>query len=132
VAPDWIPFLALGILALIALLMMLRRPRPQPRKGAHLQFIYGPLDGKAFDLADEITTVGSGNVNHVVVADPDVARKHIAIRRDPETGAYELADLGSVSGVHVNGHRLAKRLLVAGDIIRIGASEMVFHLEKTR
>lgn len=82
-------------------------------------------------IAGEITTLGSAPGNTIVVPDPAVARKHVGIRRDPGVLAYELADLGSESGVYVNGQRLAKRLLVPGDIIRIGNSEMVFHLEKT-
>jgi pSer/pThr/pTyr-binding forkhead associated (FHA) protein len=57
-----------------------------------------------------------------------VARKHLGIRRDQS--GYELADLGSVNGVTVNGQRMARRSLVSGDIIRIGASEMVFRMDK--
>jgi hypothetical protein len=100
----------------------------KPPPPAHLEFIFGPLEGKTVKLTGEVTTLGSAAGNSVVIADPGVSRKHIGIRRDP--AGYEMADLGSTNGVYVNGQRLAKRLLVSGDIIRIGSSEMVFHLEK--
>jgi hypothetical protein len=99
-----------------------------PPASANVEFIYGPLEGQRFRLEAEITTIGSQEGNTIVIPDPAVSRKHVGIRRD--TVGYELADLGSTNGVYVNGHRTAKRLLAAGDIIRIGASEMVFQLEK--
>ncbi len=100
------------------------RPPPPGR----LEFIYGPLEGREIEIMDEITTLGSAPGNTVVLPDPGVSRKHLGSRRDQ--AGYELADLGSTNGVYVNGQRLAKRMLVAGDIIRIGSSEMVFHQEK--
>lgn len=93
-----------------------------------VEFIYGPLEGQTFRLDLEITTIGSQTGNSIVIPDPAVSRKHVGIRRD--SSGYELADLGSTNGVYINGQRMAKRLLAGGDIIRIGASEMVFQLEK--
>jgi hypothetical protein len=95
---------------------------------AELEFILGPLEGHVVSLTAEVTTLGSVAGNTIVLADVAVARKHAAIRRD--SMGYELADLGSTNGVVINGQRTAKRLLAAGDIIRIGASEMVFRMEK--
>ena len=99
-----------------------------PHPTGEVEFIYGPLEGQTFRLESTITTIGSQPGNTIVIPDPAVSRKHIGIRRD--VVGYELADLGSTNGVYINGHRMAKRLLAAGDIIRIGASEMVFQLEK--
>ena len=93
-----------------------------------LELIYGPLEGQSFPLHGEITTIGSQMGNTIVIPDTGVSRKHVGIRRDA-TG-YEIADLGSTNGIYINGQRMAKRLLSEGDIIRIGSSEMVFHLEK--
>lgn len=106
------------------------RARHGGARGARLEFIYGPLDGQILSLASDITTLGSAPGNTIVIPDPAVSRKHIGIRRDPEGAGWELADLGSTNGVYVNGHRLAKRFLMPGDIIRIGASEMVFQREE--
>jgi hypothetical protein len=100
---------------------------PAPPLGA-VELLDGPQKGQVFDLTSDVTTVGSIAGNTIVVADPEVAKKHIGIRRDPV--GYELADLGSMNGVFVNGQRMAKRLLASGDIIRLGTSEMVFRIGK--
>ena len=97
--------------------------RPVPR----LEFMVGPLAGQTVPLRDEVTTIGSVAGNTVVLSDPAVSRKHIGIRRVGER--YELADLGSTNGVYVNGHRMAKKLLDPGDIMRVGNTEMVFRVQ---
>lgn len=94
---------------------------------ARLEFILGPLAGHVVELRDEVTTVGSVAGNTIVLADPAVSRKHAGIRR-VEAG-YELADFGSTNGVYVNGHRMPKKLLAGGDVIRVGNSELVFRRE---
>jgi len=96
---------------------------PVPR----LEFICGPLTGQVVSLTEEVTTIGSVAGNTIVLSDPAVSRKHMGIRR-MEAG-FELADLGSTNGVYVNGHRMPKKLLAPGDILRIGNTEMVFKQE---
>src|SRR5262249_29630249 len=100
----------------------------EPCAAAELAFIVGPLEGRSFALDAAVTTLGSAAGNTIVLADAQVARKHAGIRRSAD--GWELAALGSENGVCINGQRAAKRLLAAGDIIRIGASEMVFRTEK--
>jgi hypothetical protein len=97
--------------------------RPVPR----LEFTVGPLAGQVVPLSDDVTTIGSVAGNTVVLSDPAVSRKHIGIRRLGER--YELADLGSTNGVYVNGHRMAKKMLDPGDIMRVGNTEMVFRVQ---
>jgi hypothetical protein len=94
---------------------------------ARLQFILGPLAGQTISLTEELTTLGSVAGNTVVLADPAVSRKHAGIRR--VESAYELADFGSTNGVYVNGHKMPKKTLQSGDILRIGNTEMVFRRE---
>jgi hypothetical protein len=94
---------------------------------ARLDFILGPLTGQRHELRDEVTTLGSVGGNTVVLADPAVSKKHAAIRR--VAGQYELADLGSTNGIYVNGHKMPKKALEAGDIVRIGNTEAVFRRE---
>jgi hypothetical protein len=101
--------------------------RPPAPIGA-IAFTEGPLEGQVFQLTQDVTTLGQAAGSSIVLVDPTVAKKHVGIRRDPS--GYELADLGSEGGVLVNGHRVAKRMLAAGDVIRIGTSEMVFRMEK--
>lgn len=91
---------------------------------SRLEFLSGPLAGQILPLTDEVTTVGSVAGNTIVLSDPAVSRKHLGIRR--AGSRYEYADLGSTNGVYINGHRMAKKTLVSGDILRVGNTEMVF------
>lgn len=94
---------------------------------ARLEFILGPMANQTLPLSDEVTTLGSVAGNTVVLADPAVSRKHAGIRK--VDASYELADLGSTNGVYVNGHKVPKKTLEAGDIIRVGNTEAVFKRE---
>lgn len=94
--------------------------KPVPR----LEFISGPLAGQTINLDGEVTTLGSVAGNTIVLSDPAVSRKHAGIRWNGQ--AYELADLGSTNGVYVNGHRMPKKALVTGDVLRVGNTEFVF------
>ena len=91
---------------------------------ARLDFILGPMANQTLSLSEEVTTIGSVAGNTVVLADPAVSRKHAGIRK--VNGSYELADLGSTNGVYVNGHKVPKKTLEPGDIIRVGNTEAVF------
>ena len=94
---------------------------------ARLEFILGPMANQTLPLTDEVTTIGSVAGNTVVLADPAVSRKHAGIRKIESS--YELADLGSTNGVYVNGHKVPKKTLEPGDIIRVGNTEAIFKRE---
>lgn len=92
--------------------------------GARLEFILGPMANQTLQLSEEVTTIGSVAGNTVVLADPAVSKKHAGIRK--VDGGFELADFGSTNGVYVNGHKVPKKSLEAGDIVRVGNTEAVF------
>ncbi len=92
--------------------------------GARLEFILGPMANQTLQLEGDVTTIGSVAGNTVVLADPAVSKKHAGIRK--VDGVYELADLGSTNGIYVNGHKVPKKTLDPGDIIRVGNTEAVF------
>jgi len=94
---------------------------------ARLEFILGPMANQVLNLSEEVTTIGSVAGNTVVLADPAVSRKHAGIRKVESN--YELADLGSTNGVYVNGHKVPKKTLEPGDVIRVGNTEAVFKRE---
>jgi hypothetical protein len=94
---------------------------------ARLEFILGPMANQTLPLSEDVTTIGSVAGNTVVLADPAVSRKHAGIRK--VDGEYELADFGSTNGVYVNGHKVPKKTLTPGDIIRVGNTEAVFKRE---
>ena len=91
---------------------------------SRLEFMSGPNAGQIIVLTQDVTTIGSVFGNTIVLADPAVSRKHVGIRQI--NGKYEFADLGSTNGVYVNGHKMAKKTLEQGDILRVGNTEMVF------
>ena len=94
---------------------------------ARLEFIHGPMAGQTVNLTEYVTTIGSVAGNNIVLADPAVSRKHAGIRR--VEGNYELADFGATNGVYVNGHKVPKKNLSSGDVVRVGNSEAVFKRE---
>ena len=94
---------------------------------ARLDFIVGPMANQTVPLNEEVTTLGSVAGNTIILADPGVSRKHAGIRK--VNGSYELADLGSTNGIYVNGHKVPKKTLEPGDIIRVGNTEAVFKPE---
>jgi hypothetical protein len=95
---------------------------------ARLEFILGPMASQTLNLSEEVTTIGSVAGNTVVLADPAVSRKHAGIRK-LDGNTYELADLGSTNGIYVNGHKVPKKTLEPGDIIRVGNTEAIFKRE---
>ena len=139
-----------ALLLLVGIIIIAKRAQPVPQKicgGCHrvmlpvwtkclfcgwapiarLEFILGPMANQVLQLSEEVTTIGSVAGNTVVLADPAVSRKHAGIRKVDSN--YELADLGSTNGVYVNGHKVPKKTLEAGDIIRVGNTEAVFKRE---
>jgi predicted component of type VI protein secretion system len=57
----------------------------------------------------------------IILTDPDVSRRHAAIRLEGEAVAIE--DLGSTNGTYVNGERIgAPRSLRDGDEVKIGST----------
>jgi hypothetical protein len=105
--------------------MFCKTPRGQkPMKAAALEFVSGPQSGRSIPLEAEVTTIGTAPGSTVQLSDAGVSRKHAGIRK--ADGGFELADLGSTNGVYVNGEKVARRKLELGDVIRVGATEMVF------
>jgi hypothetical protein len=84
--------------------------------------------GQVFPLTQETVTIGSGEDNVIVLADPKVSSQHAAITWQAETGAYMIEDLGSAEGTYVNERPLEEpQPLRHGDVIRVG--DTVFDLK---
>lgn len=96
-----------------------------PMKGK-LLITKGPLAGEVFPLTEEVSTIGRQEGNTIVIDDTTVSRRHAGIR--VQDLRFELADLGSASGVFVNGRKISQCFLRDGDEIRIGDTELVFQL----
>jgi hypothetical protein len=72
---------------------------------------------------DRALVVGRDAACDVVLHDPRISRRHLACEIDP-AGAVSFRDLASTNGVLLNGRHCASGALRAGDIVRIGDSEL--------
>jgi len=70
------------------------------------------------------TVIGRSSDCEVHLADPDTSRRHAELRL--EGGRFVLRDLGSTNGTFVNGARVDRSELEAGDRIQIGANHVTF------
>jgi len=83
------------------------------------------IRGTAYPLARTSTVLGRGTDVDIRVEDPGVSRRHCEVITAPEP---MVRDLGSTNGTLVNGQRVGQALLVDGDRLQIGSTELVFHL----
>ena len=68
--------------------------------------------------------IGRSSARHVVLPGPKVSRKHCRLVR-MEVG-WQLVDLDSANGVSVNGERITKHDLQAGDMVDVGEYRLRF------
>lgn len=93
-----------------------------------LVVIKGPDRGKRFELGEGTPTLGRDARNTIRLHDTEASRHHAELRLTPE--GYVLHDLQSSNGTYLNGERIEKSSLKAGDRIRIGQSELLFTAEQ--
>jgi pSer/pThr/pTyr-binding forkhead associated (FHA) protein len=86
--------------------------------------------GQTFPLTEGEITIGGGEDNTIILADPQVSAAHARITYQAETGTYQLEDLGSSEGTFVNERRVeGAQPLRHGDVIRTGATVIDVQLE---
>ena len=88
-------------------------------------------DGSALDLGDQVVSIGRMPDCSIVLADPNVSRRHAEVRpvRSDRSAPveYEVADLDSTNGTRVNGMPVVRpRVLRTGDQINLGATTIGF------
>ncbi|HET6498905.1 MAG TPA: DUF3662 and FHA domain-containing protein [Coriobacteriia bacterium] len=76
-------------------------------------------------LAAERVSVGRLASCDIRLSDANVSREHAVFVR--EGAGWAIEDLGSTNGTYLNGERVTAARLRDGDVISIGASELVFH-----
>jgi hypothetical protein len=79
-----------------------------------------------FTLNAPVVVVGRADECDLVLADPNVSRRHAELSRDGDV--WVLSDLGSTNGVEVNGVRVRRARLTNGDRIVMGKTELRFEL----
>jgi transcriptional regulator with GAF, ATPase, and Fis domain len=86
--------------------------------------IAGPSPGKVFELTEAEVTIGRDAMNHVILLDPSVSRRHSLIKREGE--GFKVLDLESFNGTFVNGVPVAQHLLEHCDHVAIGDVLLLF------
>src|SRR5438874_12391939 len=95
-----------------------------------LEVVDGPDKGRSFPVPQGKTVrIGRGRQTAVGLNDPQVSRVHCQVHLDGTTAL--LSDVGSVGGTWVNGERVNERQLQAGDIIRVGTTQLAFHWSRS-
>lgn len=85
------------------------------------------VDGREYVVGATGLTLGRDAGCDVVVASPEVSRKHAELTA--AASGYTITDL-STNGVFVNGQRIQKtRTLARGDVLRIGTEEFRFYAD---
>lgn len=96
------------------------------RKGevASLMVVAGDMAGEVFDLKFEVHIIGRGEEADLVVLDPEISRMHARLKR--HENHYIIEDLRSANGTWLNDTLVNdRRLLLPGDRLRIGQTELI-------
>lgn len=89
----------------------------------------GPSKNSTIPLPEGEATIGRDPTNLVAIVDPSVSRKHCLLRRE-EDGRFQIRDLDSRNGTHVNGLPVKEQWLRHGDEIATGDSAFLFLTEE--
>jgi zinc D-Ala-D-Ala carboxypeptidase len=90
----------------------------------------GPQSGERLLIHPGRLTIGRDTGSDFCLNDATVSRLHSVVARD--SGAVSIEDAGSANGTIVNGVRVDERVLSNGDVIQIGASQMVYSESRKR
>jgi len=83
------------------------------------------IDGtRVYPLDLPLVNIGRSRENHIVLDDLHVSRQHVQLRL--RFGRYTLFDSNSQSGTKVNNVQVKEHRLQAGDVIRIGKTQIVY------
>ncbi len=86
--------------------------------------IHTPDGRRTFPIgARAIITLGRHPENNIIVTDPLSSRRHCVIERVPE--GWRVRDLNSSNGTKINGQVATTSRLLPGDIVSIGATQIV-------
>ena len=92
-----------------------------------LVVVRGANAGSRYELVDDVTAIGRHPESQIFLDDVTVSRQHADIV--VEAGQLALVDHGSLNGTYINGARVDRHVLAAGDQIQIGKFRLLFALE---
>ncbi|GBD18414.1 Glycogen accumulation regulator GarA [bacterium HR27] len=93
---------------------------------AFLRVVEGPLPGETYLIRKRVTTLGRALENDIVLEALDVSRRHARI--EYADGQFVIIDQGSTNGTYVNGVRVERAPLRAGDRVALGTVVLEFSL----
>jgi hypothetical protein len=80
----------------------------------------------SFSLNKPKMFIGRSEDNDITIPTQTVSGQHATITI--ERGSFYLTDLGSTNGTFVNGSRVSRTILKSGDMIKLGAANLKFHI----
>jgi|LakMenEpi03Aug12_release.lakeMendotaPanAssembly.Ray.scaffolds.fasta_scaffold66343_2 ABC-type multidrug transport system ATPase subunit/pSer/pThr/pTyr-binding forkhead associated (FHA) protein len=88
--------------------------------------LYSKIDPNKRISLSARTRIGRDPNNNIPVGDLSVSRSHAEITQN-QSGGFDLVDLDSSSGTFLNGQRIKRRTLQAGDVISVGSFSTRFN-----
>jgi len=85
------------------------------------------FDGTRHEVTKRSVVLGRSRDCDLQLTDANVSRRHAELRQ--EGASYWIVDLGSTNGMDVNGKRVKRAKLRAGDKITLGSTEITFDRE---
>ena len=88
------------------------------------------IDGKTtYPLDKPVINIGRHSSNDLILTDPHVSRHHAQLRAIKNH--FSIFDVGSTGGLFLNGQRISRATLHAGDVIRVGTISLIYNQEPT-
>jgi Mg-chelatase subunit ChlD len=91
---------------------------------AGIRVLSGQASPSWMPMQNNQLTMGRSQTNHLIISDKGASRQHARIVQIQQ--GYLLEDLGSTHGTLVNGKRETRRMLLPGDVIQIGQTQLRF------
>ncbi len=89
---------------------------------AEIRVVAGPETGKVLPIpVGKVIVIGRGKEADMQLNDPSVSRAHCQI--NPSKKGLMIHDLGSRSGVYLNGERVSRHSLKHKDLVQIGQTQ---------
>jgi pSer/pThr/pTyr-binding forkhead associated (FHA) protein len=114
---------------------MIYKPRTPPpteavsaaELGMEPEVVTVSFDGTRHEVTKRSVVLGRSRDCDLQLTDANVSRRHAELRQ--EGASYWVVDLGSTNGMEVNGKRVKRAKLRAGDKITLGSTEITFDRE---
>jgi len=84
---------------------------------------------KNIPLEKPVVNIGRHSDNDIVLDDPHISRHHAQLRSINQR--FVIFDVGSYSGLLLNGKKITEATLHAGDVIRLGVTNLIYIQDST-